>query len=79
LSIYVIYASVSHETTSLSERPPGPGTRREAARAGLRLFTGDGYDSVSAGDIAGGGRHPGADPRPALPTGMDCQSGMICQ
>src|SRR5690348_17068060 len=31
LSIHVIYASVSHETTSLSERPPVLRTRREVA------------------------------------------------
>ena len=55
---------------------PGPRTRREA---GLRLFTRDGYDSASAGDIAEGGRHSGADPLPVLPIGMDCQSGITCQ
>ena len=62
----------------LTDRP-GPRTRREVAEPAFRLFTRDGYDSVSAGDIAEGGRHSGADPLPVLPIGMDCQSGITCQ
>jgi hypothetical protein len=53
--------------------------RREVAEPGLRLFTRDGYDSVSVEDIAEGGRHSGADPLPVLPIGMDRQSGITCQ
>jgi len=66
---------VSHETTSLGERPRAPHAPW-GRRPGLRLLARDGYDSVSAGDIAEGGRHSGADPLPILPTGTDCQSGI---
>src|SRR2546423_4137183 len=61
LSIYVIYASVSHETASPGERPRAPHAPR-GRRAGPRLLARDGHGSAGAGDIAGGGRHPGADP-----------------
>ena len=37
-------------------------TRREIAESAVTLFARDGYDNVSAEDIAEGGRHSGADP-----------------
>jgi len=43
------------------ERPRAPHAPR-GRRAGLRLLARDGHGSVSAGDIAGGGRPSGADP-----------------
>jgi hypothetical protein len=52
LSIYVIYASVSHETTPPDERPRAPHAPR-GRRAGLRLLARDGHGSAGAGDIAG--------------------------
>jgi len=66
---------VSHETTSLSERPRSPHAPR-GRRAGLRLLARDGHGSAGAGDIAGEAGLPGADPPPALPVGTGCRSGI---